>query len=102
MTAAWMSVPWREADHRKHPPERHNCRCSCEAMTDRLCPEHGQVVPGACDADFPASWLVAAAVAIGDGKAEPEDLRAAARVLAALRCEGALRRIAQPIAEGAA
>ncbi len=43
--------------------------------------------------DFPAGWVVAAAVAIGDGKAEPDDLRAAARVLRALKREGALRRL---------
>jgi hypothetical protein len=45
--AAWESVPWREADHRNHPPERHHCRCRCEAMTDRLCPEHGELAPAA-------------------------------------------------------
>lgn len=49
--------------------------------------------------EFPAGWLVAAAVAIGDGTAEPEHLEAADRVLHALRREGALRRIDQPRAE---
>lgn len=43
--------------------------------------------------EFPAGWLTATAVAIGGGKAEPEDLRTAARVLVALRREGALRRL---------
>jgi len=41
----------------------------------------------------PAAWLVAAAVAIGDGKAEPADFEAARRVLDALKREGALRRV---------
>jgi tellurite resistance protein len=43
--------------------------------------------------DFPAPWLVAVAVAIGDGKAEPSDFEAARRVLEALKRECALRRL---------
>lgn len=50
--------------------------------------------------DFPPGWLVAVAVAIGNGKAEPDDLRAASRVLEALRREGALRRTADERGEG--
>lgn len=39
----WTSVPWRDADHRNHPNVRHRCRCTCDAVTKRMCPEHGEI-----------------------------------------------------------
>lgn len=38
----WASRPWDQADHSHHPPEPHRCGCTCEGVTVRNCPEHGE------------------------------------------------------------